>query len=161
MALIPAASTVAATVTDNDTGHVDAAGTVSQTFNLNVTDLSVPIQVSLSWTTTGANLNAFLMAPGSSTPIAQTSTSGTQPKSFTGGPYTPTVAGTYKLRVKAVSGASDFTASITYGSGGGGGGGIASYSKTYGFDDTKSICPYGMAYDPTDHTVIARDYWIS
>ena len=149
LALVPVASSSAASVTDPLAGHVDAAGTVSKTFTLNVSDLSVPIQASITWTTPTANLQMFLTPPGSSTAVAQTSGSA-QPKTIN---YTPTVAGAWKLRVKAVTGASDFSGSVTYGQGGGGTA-IGTYSKTYGFDDTRSIFPYGMAWDPTDNTVI-------
>jgi hypothetical protein len=155
LALVFTASSAAGTVTDNYNGHVDAAGTVSQTFALNVTDTSVQIQATLTWTSGPANLQMFLTAPGSSTPVAQTSGS-SQPKMLS---YTPTVAGTWKLRVKAATGAGDFALTVSYGQGGGAGGGIATYVKTFGFDDTKSIFPYGMAYDPTDHTVLGGDYW--
>jgi tripartite motif-containing protein 71 len=37
--------------------------------------------------------------------------------------------------------------------------GVATYSKTYGFPDTKSVYPYGMAFDPSDNTVVVGDYW--
>jgi len=154
LALVSVASSSAAPVTDVLSGHLDAAGTVSKTFTLNVSDTSVPIHASITWTTPSANLQMFLTPPGSSTAVKQTSGS-TQPKTID---YTPTVAGAYKLRVKAASGASDFSGSVTYGQGGGGTA-IGSYSKTYGFDDTRSIFPYGMAWDPTDNTVIAGDYW--
>ena len=48
---VSSSSSPAATVTDQFTGNVDAAGTVSKSFTINVTDLSVPIQASLDWTT--------------------------------------------------------------------------------------------------------------
>ena len=155
LTLASVASSSAAPVTDNLAGHVDAAGTVSKTVTLNVSDLSVPIHASITWTTPGANLQMFLTAPGSTATVKQT-TGSAQPKVLD---YTPTVAGAYKLRVKAASGASDYSGTVTYGQGGGGGGTVATYSKTYGFDDTRSIFPYGMAWDPTDNTVIAGDYW--
>src|SRR5262249_31198564 len=153
LGLVFTASSAAGTVTDNYNGHVDAAGTVSQTFPLNVSDTSVQIQASLTWTTGTANLQMFLTPPGTSTPVAQTSGS-TQPKVIN---YTPPVAGTWKLRVKAASGASDFALTVSYGQGGGGGGGIATYSKTYGFGDTASMMPYGDAYDTTDNTILVGD----
>ena len=63
LALVPVATSSAAPVTDNLTGHVDAAGTVSQTFTLNVSDLSVPIQASLDLDDAqSANLQMFLTA---------------------------------------------------------------------------------------------------
>src|SRR5262245_55886038 len=148
-ALVPAAAS-ASTASETDTGHVDAAGTISQTWSINVSDTSVPIQASLTWTTATANLNLFLTAPGSTTPAAQTSGSA-QPKQLS---YAPTVTGTYKVRVKATTGASDYSLSLSYGQTSGGGTGLAAYSKTFGFGDTQSMFPYGTAYDPTDNTVL-------
>ena len=154
--LVSSSSSPAATVTDHLTGSVDAAGTVSKSFSINVTDLSVPIQASLDWTTTSANLNLYLTAPGSSVAVAQATSATTRPETIN---YQPTVTGTYKLRVKAASGASAFTLDVTYGGNSGGGSGLVSYSKTYGFDDTRSVFPYGLAYDSSDDTLIVGDYW--
>jgi outer membrane protein assembly factor BamB len=98
-------------------GHVDAAGTVSQVWSINVTDTNSPITGSLDWTTTPANLNLFLTGPGSSTIIAQSATMN-RPETIN---YQPTVTGTYKFRVKAVSGASDYTLQTTYNTDTGGG----------------------------------------
>jgi sugar lactone lactonase YvrE len=151
---VPAASSSASAVTSSFSGHVDTAGTIAQVWPITVSDLSVPIQASLTWTTPSANLNVFLTAPGSTTVVAQTSGSA-QPKTLT---YTPTVTGTYKLRVKATTGASDYTLGVTYGQTSGGSA-IASYDKTYGFADTQSMYPYGTAYDPTDNTLLVGDYW--
>ena len=152
--LLPLSSAAASTVTVTDTGHVDAAGTIAQVWSINVTDLTVPIHASLTWSTTAANLNMYLTAPGSSTVVAQT-TGTAQPKTIN---YAPTVTGTYKVRVKAQTGASDYTLQLSYGQTSGGSG-IGSYSKTYGFGDTQSMFPYGTAYDPTDHTILVGDYW--
>jgi sugar lactone lactonase YvrE len=154
VALLPLSSAAASTVTATDTGHVDAAGTIAQVWSINVTDLTVPIHASLTWSTTAANLNMYLTAPGSSTVVAQT-TGTAQPKVFN---YSPTVTGTYKVRVKAQTGASDYTLQLSYGQTSGGSG-IGSYSKTYGFADTQSMFPYGTAYDPTDNTILVGDYW--
>ncbi len=152
---LSSASAGAAQVTTNFAGSVDAAGTASQTYSINVNDLSVPIQATLDWTTTTANLNLYLMAPGSTVPVAQSVTSG-RPEVINN--YMPLVTGTYKLRVKAGSGASAFTLAATYGQVAGDPG-IATYSATYGFADTKSVFPYGMAYDTSDNTVLVGDYW--
>jgi tripartite motif-containing protein 71 len=155
--LATAGTASAGTVTQTFTGSVSAAGTVSQTFRINVTDTSVPITASLDWTTTSANLNLFLTAPGSTVAVAQSTSKTARPETIS---FQPSITGTYKLRVKAAAGASAFTLSAGFGqTSGGGGGGVATYSKTYGFDDTRSIFPYGMAWDPTDNTVIAGDYW--
>jgi outer membrane protein assembly factor BamB len=92
------------------TGHVDAAGTIAQVWSINVTDTGTPIKASLDWTTTSANLNLFLTAPGSSTIVASAATMN-RPETIN---YQPTVTGTYKFRVKAVSGASDYTLQTSY-----------------------------------------------
>src|SRR6478752_1900041 len=135
--VVPAARSSASAVTTSFSGHVDAAGTIAQVWPITVSDLSVPIQASLTWTTQGANLNVFLTAPGSTIPVAQASGSA-QPKTLT---YTPAVAGTYKLGVMATSGASDYTLGVTYGQTSGGSA-IATYDKTFGFGDTQSVYPY-------------------
>ena len=36
---------------------------------------------------------------------------------------------------------------------------VATYVATFGYPDTQSFFPYGMAYDASDNTVIAGDYW--
>jgi len=97
--------------TDTFTGHVDAAGTVSWKHSFTVGDTNAPITATLTWTTGSANLNAFLTPPGTSTSVAQTTTSAPQPKTVT---VQPTVTGSWSVRVKAVSGASDFTVKVTH-----------------------------------------------
>ena len=87
IALLSVSSAAASTVTDTDTGHVDKAGTISQVWSINVTDITVPIQASITWPTTAANLNMYLTAPGSTTIVAQTSGTA-QPKVIN---YAPTV----------------------------------------------------------------------
>lgn len=150
-ALLPGTGNAA---TDTFTGSVDAGGVSSQVFSISVGDLSVPISATLDWTDAAANLNLYLTAPGSSTPVAQ-ATGTAKPKSLS---YSPSVAGTYKLRVKAAAGSSPFTLTVTYGATTAGGG-IGAYSKTYGYKDTQSVFPYGMAFDSSDGTVLAGDYW--
>src|SRR5262249_12559645 len=149
IAALTSASAGAAPVTTNFAGTVSSTGTASQSFLINVTDISVPIQATLDWTTTAANLNLYLTAPGSTVAVAQATSPTTRPETIG---YQPTVAGTYKLRVKAASGTSAFSLSATYGQVVGDPG-IVSYSQTYGFADTRSVFPYGMAYDPTDDSV--------
>ena len=127
--VVGTSSSSAGTVTDTFTGHVDVAGVAAQVYSISVGDLSVPIQASLDWVDPAANLNLYLMAPGAPTPVAQ-ATGTAKPKSLS---YTPLVTGTYKLRVKAAVGASDFTLTVTYGNAAGGSG-LAEYSKSYGFD---------------------------
>ena len=97
--------------TDTFTGHVDASGTVSWKHAITVGDTNAPITATLTWTTGSANLNEFLMPPGSSTAVAQSTTNSAQPKTIT---FQPTVTGSWTVRVKAVSGASDFTLQVTH-----------------------------------------------
>ena len=49
---VPAASSSASAVTDDFSGHVDAAGTIAQVWSITVTDLTVPIHAILTWSTT-------------------------------------------------------------------------------------------------------------
>jgi hypothetical protein len=85
---------------------------LSISFKINVGDLSVPISARLDWTTTTADLNLFLTAPGSTVAVAQATSETNRPETLS---YTPTATGNYTLRVKAASGASPFTLSATYG----------------------------------------------
>jgi DNA-binding beta-propeller fold protein YncE len=156
IALATSAASVASSVTDTFTGSVDAAGTISKTHKINVTDLSVPIHASLDWTTTSANLNLFLTAPGSSTPVAQATSSSNRPEVVD---FQPTVTGTYTLRVKAVTGASAYTLSATYGSGGGGGGSALRYDTVFSFKGPAGLYAYGVEYDQTSDTILVSDYW--
>ena len=64
-----------------------------------------------------------------------------------------------QVRVKATTGASDYTLQRHLRADQRRLAAIASYSKTYGFADTQSMFPYGTAFDPTDNTVLVGDYW--
>jgi hypothetical protein len=85
------------------TGTVSSTGTVSKTWSINVTDTNTKITASLDWTTTSANLDLFLVGPGSTATIAKAVSTTNRPETIS---YQPTVTGTYKLRVKATSGTS-------------------------------------------------------
>ena len=100
------------------TGTVSSTGTVSKSWSINVTDTGTKITASLDWTTTSANLDLFLVGPGSTATIAKSVTSN-RPETIS---YQPTVTGTYKLRVKATSGTSAYTLNATYNTAPGGGG---------------------------------------
>ena len=99
------------TQTDTFTGSVDVAGTAIQKYTFTVGDTNAPIAASLDWVDAGANLNLFLYKPGSSTAVAQAASSTNKPETLS---YTPTVTGTYTLKVKAVSGSSSFTLTDTH-----------------------------------------------
>jgi len=99
------------TQTDTFTGSVDAAGTATKKWTFTVNDTNAPIAASLGWVNAGANLNLFLYKPGSSTAVAQATTSTDNPETLS---YLPTVTGTYTLKVKAVSGSSSYTLTDTH-----------------------------------------------
>jgi outer membrane protein assembly factor BamB len=101
------------------TGTVSSTGTVSKTWSFNVTDTNTKITASLDWTTTSANLDLFLVGPGSTATIAKAVSTTNRPETIS---YQPTVTGTYKLRVKATSGTSAYTLSANYNTPSGGGG---------------------------------------
>lgn len=98
-------------INEQFSGSVSASGTVSKKFTFNVTSTSAPIQAELDWPTTSANLNLFLMAPGSSTAVAQATSKTNDPETLS---FQPTVTGTYTLRVKAITGSSAFTLTATH-----------------------------------------------
>src|SRR5256885_15594691 len=125
---VSASGAAADTVTDTFTGHVDTSGTSAQVFMIPVGDLSVPIDATLDWSAASANLNLYLVAPGSSSPVAQ-ATGSAKPKTLH---FVPLVTGQYKLRVKVNTGASDFTLTVTYGNAAGSGG-LAVYQKSFGY----------------------------
>jgi outer membrane protein assembly factor BamB len=101
------------------TGTVSSTGTVSKSWSINVTDTNTKITASLDWTTTSANLDLFLVGPGSTATIAKAVSTTNRPETIS---YQPTVTGTYKLRVKATSGTSAYTLSANYNTPSGGGG---------------------------------------
>jgi DNA-binding beta-propeller fold protein YncE len=104
-------SPAAGSKTDTFTGSVNASGTASVKKTFTVTDTSAPIQAELDWQTTSANLNLFLMPPGSSTAVAQATSKTNNPETLS---FQPTVTGTYTLRVKAITGSSAFTLTATH-----------------------------------------------
>src|SRR6478672_5156530 len=76
------------------TGTVSSTGTVSKSWSINVTDTGSKITASLDWTTTSANLDLFLVGPGSTATIAKAVSTTNRPETIS---YQPTVTGTYKL----------------------------------------------------------------
>jgi len=103
---------VAGPITDTFNGSVSTSGTASVKKTITVTDTSKPIDATLDWSNSSANLNLFLMPPGSSTAVAQATSKTNKPETLS---FQPTVAGTYTLRVKAISGSSAFTLTATHG----------------------------------------------
>jgi tripartite motif-containing protein 71 len=71
--------------------------------------------------------------------------------------FQATTTGTWKVGLKAVSGAANYT--VTVDQGPLAPPKIATYSNQYGFSGPAGNYPYGMAWDATDNTIIAADYW--
>jgi len=90
----------------NFSGHVQAG--VLYNKSIPVSD-SGTISATISWSTPSAALTVAIVNP-SGTQVAINSTNA-NPKTVT---WNATVTGTYKIRVKAKSGSSDFTGSVTY-----------------------------------------------
>jgi DNA-binding beta-propeller fold protein YncE len=155
--LVAAPPAAAGAATANFTGAVSVSpGPVSATHSINVTDIGTPITATLKWTTPGTNLNLFLSAPGSSTPVAQATSKTAQPEVLT---FQPTATGTYKLRVKAASGGSQYDLSATYGTPDAPPSLGLSYETVFGFKGPAGLYAYGVEYDETSDTMLVSDYW--
>jgi tripartite motif-containing protein 71 len=152
LVVIPAAA--ADTATSTFTGNVSASGTKTKTFSFNVTQTGT-ISASLGWTDTSANLDLFLVQPGGGDVAKATSTTA-NPETIS---YTATQTGTWKIRVRATSGSSDFTATVMYPVSAVSGNGIATFSKSIGFSGPAGLYAYGMDWDSTDNTILVGDYW--
>ncbi|HEY0388494.1 MAG TPA: NHL repeat-containing protein [Gaiellales bacterium] len=142
--LLAAAPAFGATSTFNAT--VTAGGTAVRTHPFAVTSPG-PVTATLDWTDASANLTLALVNPSGATVATGT---GTKPRSLT---YNAPSAGTYKLRVKAVSGSSAYTASATYT-------GAPPFQRFVPTDPTRAghaeIYPSGLDVGP-DGTVYVAD----
>ena len=98
----------AVAVTQTFTGSVDAGGTVTRVHTFTVTELGT-ISATLDWSTASADLSLFLKNP--SGVIVATSASSRKPESIT---YDATVTGSWKINVKARTGASSYTATVDH-----------------------------------------------
>ena len=112
LALISAAAGVnagdASAVTPTFNGTVAANGTVQQTFGFSVSSPG-RVTATLSWSQKSAVLTLAIVDPWGKQ-VALNSTNA-NPKTVT---YDATLTGTYKVRVKAKSGSSDFTGIVHY-----------------------------------------------
>ena len=105
--LVPVAGAAASTQTF--TGTVDAFGTALGVHAFTVSSPAT-VTVDLTWPNSGANLTLFLKNPSGATVASNTSAE--KPKRIT---YQATTTGTWKINVKAASGASSYTATLTLG----------------------------------------------
>jgi DNA-binding beta-propeller fold protein YncE len=136
--------------TQTFTGTVDASGTKWRAHRFDVTSVGT-IDATLDWNNASANLNLFLYDP-SGTLVAQAVSKTAKPETIT---YDATVTGTWKLGVKAVSGASGYTLVVDLSSSGGVrvptyvrtiGGGTAGHAEMY---------PSGVDVDPSGNVYVA------
>ena len=137
-------------------GSLPAGTTVSKTYAFDVTRTGT-ITATLDWPTTSANLDLFLTEP-SGGDVAKSVSTTNNPESIT---FNATATGTWKIRVKATSGSSAYTATVDYPGlqSGGGGSGLVSFYKSIGFSGPAGLYAYGMDWDSTDNTILVGDYW--
>jgi DNA-binding beta-propeller fold protein YncE len=147
-----------ATVTKTFSGSVDAAGTKWKQHLFDVVE-DGQIQATLNWDTRTADLNLFLHrknADATWTLVAKATTSD-RPEEIT---YPNGTTGTWKVGVKAASGASAYTLAVSHSPGASvQGASIATYSETFGFKGPAGNYAYGGDWDPSTNTILWGDYW--
>lgn len=152
-----ATSAGAATQTATFNGRVDASTASAPRLVVHPFDVGETgtITATLDWTDATANLDLFLKDPAGT----QVATAGTKnkPETIT---FEATVTGKWKINVRAATGVSDYTATVSYpGATPPPSNGPASYDTSYGFNGPAGLYAYGMDHDPTSNTVLVGDYW--
>jgi DNA-binding beta-propeller fold protein YncE len=159
VALVPLAAlltpgTARATLTDSFTGHVDASGTSWASHKFNVVDIGT-INATLDWSAS-ANLNMFLYDP-TGTQVAQATSTTNKPETIT---YEASVTGTWKIGVKAKSGSTDYSLTVTHSPNATPPPpAMLSYASTFGYSGTAGLYPYGIDWDASDNTILVGDVW--
>jgi sugar lactone lactonase YvrE len=150
-----AATAVADPTSQTFTGSLPAGTVKTKAHSFNVTQTG-PITVTLDWTTTTANFDVFLVSPAG-VDVAKAVSTTARPETLT---YNATTTGSYKIRVRATTGSSSYSAKVDYQVvPGGGGGGKATFVKSIGFNGPAGLYAYGMDFDPSDNTILVADYW--
>ena len=157
-----AAQPASATLTNTFYGTLfSAPGTPSFQPNVFTTVDTSLITANLTWDNTAAGLSLQLKnASGTVVATHVTATGGSEQLTFD-----PTMPGggigKYTLGVKAVSGGqSSFTLVVTHSaSASPPPPNLATYQSTIGYPGSAGLYAYGMAYDPTDDSVLTGDYW--
>ena len=131
----------------NFSGTVTAGGTAVQNFKITVSSPG-QITATMQWSTPAAALRLLLVDP-TGTQVAKNITTA-NPKTLT---YAATLTGTYKVQVKATSGSSAFTGSVSYP-----GISVPSYAGQVGGGSAgrAEMYPSGVAVGP-DGTVYIAD----
>ncbi len=96
-------------VTTTYSGHVDASGTGWSAQKIDVAGPGM-VTVALTWPDAAANLNLFLKNPDGLVVAESRAHSGTNEQLS----FDATATGTWKVGVKAVTGASDYSVNVTY-----------------------------------------------
>jgi sugar lactone lactonase YvrE len=155
MSLGSAATAIADPTSQTFSGTLPAGTAKAKTHAFNVTQTG-QITVILDWTTASANFDVFLVQPAGGD-VARAVSTTTRPETIT---FNATTTGSWKIRVRATTGSSAYTAKVDYQvTPGGGGGGKATFVKSIGFNGPAGLYAYGMDFDPTDNTILVADYW--
>lgn len=152
-----ATSAGAATQTATFTARVDASLASAPRVVVHSVDVGEAgtITATLDWDDATANLDLFLKDP-SATQVAAAATRA-KPEAIT---FEATTTGKWKLNVRAATGVSDYTLTVSYpGASTPPPSGLAAYDTAYGFNGPAGLYAYGMDYDPTSNTVLVGDYW--
>ena len=104
----------ASAASDSFAGAVDESGDRFDAYFIDVTDVG-PIEATLAWTDTSADLNLFIKDP-TNTGVANSTSNSANPEVVS---FYATAAdlGTWTIRVKAKTGASDYTLDVTHSNG--------------------------------------------
>src|SRR5207237_1235002 len=125
---VDAGAVAATSLTSNQGGTADAAGTSFVNHFVDVTAVG-PIQATLDWSTASARLNLYLKDPTGAT-VAQLTSSTAKPQFLQ---YQATMKGRWTIGVKAVTGATSYTLAIFHSPGGSASSALASYSTSFGY----------------------------
>ena len=160
MSLFVLTAPAMALLTQNFTGSLDAAGTKYKAHIFSVVDAGA-ISASLDWTnSTSANLNLLLyreVTTGTWSLVQSATSTTVRPEVIN---YANGTVGRWKLAVKAITGAADYTLTVQHSPGGSPPPSeIATYSSAFGYKGSAGEYPYGMDFDPTDGTILVGDVW--
>ncbi len=138
------------------TGTLPTSSSITRTHSFDVTRTGT-ITANLDWSNNAANFDLFFVQPGGGD-VAKAVSTTAKPEQIS---FTATQTGTWKIRVKATSGSSDYTATVVYPveQSSGGGGGLATFYKSIGFSGPAGIYAYGMDWDSSDNSILVGDYW--
>ena len=157
-AAVMAPITALAAITQTFTGSVAAGGSSWKQHLFDVVDAG-QIQATLNWDDPAANLNLFLYRKDGVTwtEVAKSLSTTARPEQVT---YADGTVGQWKVGIKAVSGSTTYTVSVTHSPNGSPPPtSIASYSESFGYNGPAGNYAYGGDWDPSRNTILWGDYW--